>query len=332
MAIVTGTSGANNLKGTALADQIFGLGGNDTLTGLDGNDVLEGGTGADELFGTAGFDTASYRNSSEGVSVNLLNFEFYYGEAEGDHLYNIDGVRGSAFQDSLTGDDVRNILQGEGGRDVLRGNGGNDRLEGGGGSDFLEGGQGNDELRGGDGTDTASFIDPDAGAPVTADLVAGTAAGTGTWGYLIGSDRLFGIENLRGTRYADQLAGNDGANRLEGAYGADALVGRGGADRFVYNFHYDSAPATGPDRILDFSPAQGDKVDLSILDANGQVPGEQAFAFIGQGQFTGAGQLRFFQENGDTVVEANMTDAFAGAEMRIVLDPLVSLQDTDFLL
>jgi hypothetical protein len=35
---------------------------------------------------------------------------------------------------------------------------------------------------------------------------------------------------------------------------------------------------------------------------------------------------------GDTIVEANTTDATAGAELRIVLDPLVSLQAGDFVL
>ena len=60
--------------------------------------------------------------------------------------------------------------------------------------------------------------------------------------------------------------------------------------------------------------------------------GNQAFQFVGQAQFTGAGQIRFFQQGGDTVVEANTTDATAGAEMRIVLDPLVTLQASDFVL
>ena len=62
------------------------------------------------------------------------------------------------------------------------------------------------------------------------------------------------------------------------------------------------------------------------------MSGDQAFTFIGQGQFTGAGQLRFFQQDGDTIVEANTPEHNAGDVMRIVLDPLVSLQASDFLL
>jgi Ca2+-binding RTX toxin-like protein len=113
--------------------------------------------------------------------------------------------------------------------------------------------------------------------------------------------------------------------------GADVLEGRGGADRFAYDGAYESRPGAA-DRILDFSPKQGDRLDLHGVDANEQAPGNEGFQFIGQAEFTGAGQLRFFQQNGDTIVEGNTTDAFAGAELRIVLDPLVSFQATDFVL
>ena len=61
-------------------------------------------------------------------------------------------------------------------------------------------------------------------------------------------------------------------------------------------------------------------------------PTVQAFAFIGQKQFTAAGQLRFFQQDGDTFVQANTSDATGGPEMTIKIEPLVSLQATDFVL
>ena len=145
-----------------------------------------------------------------------------------------------------------------------------------------------------------------------------------------GHDLLSGIENLLGSTYDDRLAGNAGANRLEGEEGADELVGRGGADRFDYDYTYDSMP-TAPDRIVDFSRSQGDKIDLAGIDANEQASGNEAFKFIGQAKFTGAGQLRFFQQDGDTFVQAN-TYGTSGAEMTIKIDPLVSFQEADFLL
>ena len=67
------------------------------------------------------------------------------------------------------------------------------------------------------------------------------------------------------------------------------------------------------------------------MDANGQVDGQQEFEFIGKSAFTGAGQLRWFQQDGDTIIEGNTTDATAGAELRIVLDPPLNLQASDFI-
>ena len=53
--------------------------------------------------------------------------------------------------------------------------------------------------------------------------------------------------------------------------------------------------------------------------------------FVGKGPFTDAGQLRWYQQNGDTVIEGNTTDSDAGAELKIVLDPLLNLQPADFI-
>ena len=194
-------------------------------------------------------------------------------------------------------------------------------------------------LEGGAGIDTAAFGSGGFVAGVVADLASGTAQGA-----YHGSDRLSGIENLEGTLDDDRLAGDKRANALDGRSGADVLEGRGGADQFVYHYTGESTSAA-PDLILDFSHKQGDRIDLSAVDPNelvildlsaanvsGQVAGDPAFQFIGQAQFTGAGQVRFFQQGGDTVVEANTDDAAPGAELRIKLDPLVNLQATDFVL
>jgi serralysin len=328
MATITGTTGddkyPNEVEGTSIADQIFGLAGNDTLIGFNGDDELEGGTGADELFGSNGLDYASYRNAAAGV-ITQLNYGYGAGgEALGDDYYGIEGLIGSAYRDLLIGDDERNVIRGEGGSDDLPGLGGNDLLDGGSGDDTLAGWAGADELRGGSGVDIA-YYERSAQA-VTVDL----AAGKGFAGDAEG-DTLLSIEGVFGSDFNDQLSGNAGANRLAGDLGADQLSGGGGADRFLYNHRSESTLATA-DRILDFNHSQADKISLAGVDANEQATGDQAFRFVGQAQFTGAGQVRFYQQNNDTVIEANTTDATAGAEMRIVLDPLVSLQGTDFVL
>jgi Ca2+-binding RTX toxin-like protein len=341
MATITGTNAGNNLNGTSLADQILGLGGDDILIGFDGDDALDGGKGADQLFGSSGFDTASYRGSPFGVTISLRNSTASGGDAAGDALYSIEGLRGSAFADYLEGDSQRNVIRGEGGADTLQSFEGNDTLDGGAGDDFifggdgndqlsagdgndtLVGGAGNDQLRGGGGIDTAIF----SGSAVLVDLKEGSAVGSDT----SGSDRVSGIENVVGTFGGDLIGGNAGANVLRGDLGGDVLRGDGGADRFVYANVADSTPK-GADQILDFSRAQGDRIDLRDVDANEQAGGNQAFTFIGQAPFTGAGQLQFYQGDGRTFIEANTTDATPGAELRIVLELPVSVQAGDFLL
>ena len=111
------------------------------------------------------------------------------------------------------------------------------------------------------------------------------------------------------------------------------LEGRGGADRFVYDQHGTTARPAAPDRILDFSRKQGDRIDLSGVDANEQAAGDQAFQFIGQSAVHGRRPGPLLQ--GRTATRwsrSTPTTRRAGAEMRIEIDPLVNLQATDFVL
>ena len=134
-----------------------------------------------------------------------------------------------------------------------------------------------------------------------------------------------------GSRYNDRLAGNAGANRLHGRTGADVLVGRGGADRFVYYEHLrQHRRGAGPHPRLQPHAGRPDRPRRHRRQRAGR-PATRRSSSSARAPFTAAGQLRFFQQNGDTVVEANTTDATAGAEMRIVLDPLLNLQATDFI-
>jgi Ca2+-binding RTX toxin-like protein len=342
---VIGSAHADLLVGTDVRNLLRGGGGGDSLVGAGGDDELEGGAGGDGLFGDAGFDTASYAGSTAGVLVILGDSRFVRdGDATGDTLFSIEGLRGSAFADILGGDDLRNVLRGGSGNDSLGGFGGedalfsdagndnldggagNDLLDGGAGNDNLEGDPGNDELRGGAGSDTASFFDDFSTAGVRADLASGVASGVD-----IGNDRLFGIENLTGGRHNDLLFGNDGANVLTGDGDGDTLTGRGGADRFNYDYVDQSRP-NAPDLIQDFNRAQGDRIDLAGIDARIGATGNQAFTFIGQGPFTGEGQLRYHREFGVTYVEANTGATTAGPELVIVLNGLFTLQTGDFVL
>jgi len=75
------------------------------------------------------------------------------GDAQGDTLYSVEGIFGSAHADTLRGDAGDNIFDGGDGADTLRGEAGIDKLIGGGGDDRLFGGAGIDRLNGNDGED-----------------------------------------------------------------------------------------------------------------------------------------------------------------------------------
>ena len=172
----------------------------------------------------------------------------------------------------------------------LSGNAGADTLNGRGGNDVLAGGVGNNVLDGGSETDTVTYSWSLTG--VSVDLGTDTATrGTET-------DRIFNIENVTGSNNADSIRGNNLANVLQGLGGNDALVGGAGsdtltggtgADRFAYLLTGDSPTgATTRDVIVDFSYSQGDRIDLSAIDANAVASGNQAFAFKGTGAITGS--------------------------------------------
>ena len=61
---------------------------------------------------------------------------------------------------------------------------------------------------------------------MTVDLVAGTANGEG-------SDTLTGIEDVRGTFFADTLIGDAGPNQLSGGLRRDTLSGLDGDDVLI---------------------------------------------------------------------------------------------------
>ena len=207
-------SGDDLVMGNSADNLLKGGNGNDVLHGNEGNDVLEGGAGSDRLEGGPGMDLASYQGSHSAVTVNLEDNTLEGGHSEGDILVDIEGVRGSAYADALTGESGVNYLDGYEGDDELWGKGGDDVLEGGAGADRLDGG---------DGLDWVSYLSSDTA--VTVNLADGTLEGSDTQG-----DVFINIENVRGSGYGDILVGDESANRLDGAGGDDELRGNNGDD------------------------------------------------------------------------------------------------------
>jgi Ca2+-binding RTX toxin-like protein len=221
------------------------------------------------------------------------------------------------------------VLDGAGGLDEINAGGGHDTLLGGSGDDILRGAADNDTLDGqGGAADLASRF-YDSGA-VTADLLSGTATdGFGN------TDTLLRIENLSGAAgYNSTLLGNNSANVIDGWFGNHVLTGRGGADtlsggefstdRFVYLATSD-APAG--ETIIDFDA--GDLIDLSAIDTNAGLAGDQAYGFIGSAAFAinGTAQVRY----SGTQVQADV-HGDGVAEMFITLTGVVAMSAIDFVL
>jgi len=205
---LTGDSGVNIITGGAGNDLIAGGAGHDSLQGEDGTDTIEGGTGNDRLDGGAGNDVASYASATTAVIVSLaIGGAQFTGSTGTDTLVAIEGLTGSAFNDTLTGDDGANILNG------------------GLGNDLLTGGAGDDMLDGGAGVDTATYADAVSG--ITLNLVSQSAQATGG----AGSDTLRNIETIIGSAFNDVLTGNDFANIFTAGDGDDLLNGGLGNDR-----------------------------------------------------------------------------------------------------
>jgi Ca2+-binding RTX toxin-like protein len=89
-----------------------------------------------------------------------------------------------------------------------------------------------------------------------------------------------------GSYGADVLTGGANADTLMGGIGMDALTGGGGGDTFRYDRVADSY-GNRFDTIFTFESGS-DRIDLSRIDANVHLDGDQAFRFVGD--FTGAGQ------------------------------------------
>lgn len=99
-----------------------------------------------------------------------------------------------------------------------------------------------------------------------------------------------GNDLLSGSGGADSLVGGAGNDTLIGGTGVDRLAGNAGADMFVFA----AASEANGDRIVYFSAADGDKIDLSGFDAIVGNVGLDHFTLIDNAAFGGhAGELRF---------------------------------------
>lgn len=264
------------IGGSSEADRIFGLG------------------GADHLFGYAGDD---YIRGDEGL---------LFPDAHGD-----DNIDGGAGNDRLYGDGGNDRIVGGPGDDFLDGGTGNDFMDGGWGSDTYVVDSARDvtvEFEGTTGTDTVySSVNWTLSHGFENLVLVGTTLqgfgnaqdntliGNEAANYLNGlngNDTLYGGDGndlLAGGDGSDALYGDDGDDRLEagagndvlvGALGRDAMTGGFGNDTFRFTSVEDSPAGATRDVITDFNGLGmflGDRIDLSGIDANLAIAGNQAF-------------------------------------------------------
>ncbi len=204
-----------------------------------GDDTLIGAVGGNE--------TVSYEHATDYVTVDLSITTPQDTHGAGlDTISGFETVRGSAYDDVLTGD-------------------GNSTLEGGLGGDDLIGQAG--------GSDTASYQHAASGVVVNLadpDQNTGEAAG----------DTFTNIPNLLGSRFNDILIGDINNNVLNGfgtqGNGSDVLTGAGGADTFVFG--------GGRVTVTDFNEAESDKIDLSFLNFGAGLTAQELTALLDASQ------------------------------------------------
>ena len=349
--VITGNVAANALNGLAGNDTLNGLGGNDTLGGGDGNDVLDGGTGADRMLGgtgsgndtfyvdSAGDQVVEYTNQGTDTVLSSISHTLA-SNVENLTLSGTTGLTGTgnALANVITGNVAANALNGLAGNDTLNGLGGNDTLGGGDGNDILDGGSGADRMLGGTGTGNDTFYVDNLGDQVVEYTNQGSDAVFSSITYTLAANvenlTLTGTAALSGTgnTLANVITGNGGKNVLSGLAGADTLagganadvlIGGTGPDRFDFNLVSEST-ATARDAIragggaIAFEGAGvagGDLIDLSGIDANTGLAGNQAFVFGG----TTDGHLSLVNSGTTTILNANV-DADAAFEFVLAIE------------
>lgn len=185
------------IRGDILADNFTGSDNDESFITSGGNDFVDGGGGFDRVSYERG-EFSSGINANLNLASNTVTGTFNNGgtiTAFSDDLVNVEWIRGTRFDDVLTGTSAANRLQGRGGEDSILGGGGADTLEGGDGDDSLfvpdtgfskvDGGAGNDLLGILGGGQVLDFTSLDDGSINSVELLSlgvedSDASGTGT--------------------------------------------------------------------------------------------------------------------------------------------------------
>ncbi|CAB1082927.1 Alkaline phosphatase (EC [Olavius algarvensis Delta 1 endosymbiont] len=139
-----------------------------------------------------------------------------------------------------------------------------------------------------------------------------------------------GDDALSGGEDDDILIGGDGHDELTGGIGSDQLTGGNGADRFIFDDAAGSPPQA-PDLVFDFNAVQGDRIDVSGIDAISGTAEHEEFIFIDDDAFSGsAGELRFVHDASDGLLEGDV-NGDGTADFTIELLGVTSLAGDDIM-
>lgn len=270
---------------------LTGNGWDNTLIGTRGNNVLNGGGGADVMIGGAGNDTYFLNqfsldgiNSQKGVfdviidsggidtAVCVFNSPLF---TELTYILqkDLDNVNftGSETTMTVTGNRLKNIIT-------------TGDLE-----DTIDGGKGADTMDGGDGQNTFfidnrldviidAFDDFDIDAEPTDSADTAIIQATYAFDAAIniefitfaekGARQVTGSDSkniITGNAFANIIYGAGGNDTIMGGGGVDVLYGGTGADTFKFESDVFDVDRPSPVKIMDFSLAQGDILDISDI-------------------------------------------------------------------
>ena len=314
------------IKGTNKDDTLVGTADNDHFLPLRGNDTVDGGFGYDRLE----VDYSALAGGSKASTIHVAWNGTQFGGA----------MSGTLHGDANSTVEFKNVEQvyftGTQGDDVLEVTSevslSKSHL-------VLDGGAGFDRFTY---TNTARYDDTRLFAfeDGTISFNEGTLAGFEQFDLTLGGGKdtaYTGAANdiLRGGGGRDDLNGGAGDDLLIGGGGADLLTGGAGADVFQFNNVASFADKAGrTDRITDFEAAV-DAIDLSAIDPDTMLAGDQSFTFIGQEAFNSGSpdyQLRFTDNGNGTFTVEGDTNHDAVADFTIELTGAIAPGEYNFIL
>lgn len=329
---------SDRIDGSWGNDYLMGYGGRDTLFGDGGHDTLDGGSGADVMLGDSGNDVYIVDSSRDVVweyendGLDTVKSSVTYELSNNVERLILTGIEdadatGNVLANSLTGNVANNVLNGKSGADTMSGGRGDDTY-------FVDNTGDKVIEAASSGTDfvyssvTYSVVDIHVEGLTLTGSSHINATGNGLANKLTGNT---GNNTLDGGAGNDKLVGGAGGDKLIGGVGADKLIGGAGSDTFLF-LSYKHSNMTARDVIYDFSRSQGDKIDLSAIDARTTVSGNQAFTFIGGAEFSNkAGQLRSFVKDGETFIHGDL-NGDRSIDFSIKLATAATLTGSDFIL